>query len=289
MHGKRVAHDPSPTYPEWVTIDEGTPGDGISTQAASELSPSDTATRSRSGISSSELLATPVRELDSTDNGRLAVRIAADLERYIIELGWPVGRILYSEAELIAKYGASRSIIREAVRLLEQHTTARMRRGPGGGLVVCAPEADSVTNIVSVYLEYQKVVPNQLFEARVALELSAVELAAARLTESGIARLKQCLEDERNLPVESLWQHTRDIHVVIAEMAESPAFPLFITVLAKLVDARSTEVREDEANAIYYAHSRIVEAIIAGDAALARHRMRRHLEAVNTELPGRRR
>jgi DNA-binding FadR family transcriptional regulator len=288
MHGKRVAHDPSPTYPEWVTIDEGSPGDGISAQAASELSPSDTATRSRSGISSRELLATPVRELDSTDNGRLAVRIAADLERYIIELGWPVGRILYSEAELIAKYGASRSIIREAVRLLEQHTTARMRRGPGGGLVVCAPEADSVTNIVSVYLEYQKVLPNQLFEARVALELSAVELAAARLTESGIARLKQCLEDERNLPVESLWQHTRDIHVVIAEMAESPAFPLFITVLAKLVDARSTEVREDEANAIYYAHSRIVEAIIAGDAALARHRMRRHLEAVNTELPGRR-
>jgi len=223
--------------------------------------------------------------LEQPPNQKLAAGIADDIEHYIIKRGWPVGEVIFSEAELMERYDASRAIIREAARLLEQHTTARMRRGPGGGLVVCAPEPDPVTNVVAVYLEYQGVTPLQLFEARVALELTAVELATSRLSEEGIEKLRAALELEQELPLDTLWRYTRDIHIAIAEVADSPAFPLFVTVLAKLVDARATshasEVRAPE---IYHAHGRIVEAIIAGDAALARHRMRRHLEAITPWL-----
>lgn len=222
--------------------------------------------------------------LEQPSKRKLAAGIAEDIENYIIKHGWPVGEVIFSEAELMERYDASRAIIREAVRLLEQHTTAQMRRGPGGGLVVCEPDSGPVTNVVAVYLEYQGVTPPQLFEARVALELSAVELATARISEEGIQKLRAALDAEQHLRVEDLWQHTRDIHVAIAEVADSPAFPLFVTVLAKLVDARATRASEVRAPAIYHAHGAIVEAIIAGDAALARHRMRRHLEAITPWL-----
>lgn len=215
---------------------------------------------------------------------KLASGIAEDIERYIVGRGWPVGEMIFSEAELMERYNVSRSIIREAVRLLEQHTTAEMRKGRGGGLVVTRPDAGPVTSTVAVYLEYEGVTPLQLFEARVALELSAVELATARLTEDGIKKLRKTLEEERAHSVKELWRYTRDIHVAIAEVAESPAFPLFVTVLTKLVDARATHASETSAPAVYHAHSAIVEAIVAGDASLARHRMRRHLEAITPYL-----
>ena len=168
--------------------------------------------------------------------------------------------------------------------MLEQHTTAEMRKGRGGGLVVTRPDAGSVTSVVAVCLEYAGVTPVQLFEARVALELSAVELATERLSEDGIKKLRTALEAERSLSVQELWLHTHDIHVAIAEVAKSPAFPLFVTVLTKLVDARATHASETRAPDVYHAHSAIVDAIVAGDASLARHRMRRHLEAITPYL-----
>jgi DNA-binding FadR family transcriptional regulator len=223
--------------------------------------------------------------LEQPANRKLAAGIADDIERYIISRGWPVGEVIFSEAELMQRYNASRSIIREAARLLEQHTTARMRKGRGGGLVVTTPDVGPVTNIVAVFLEYESVTPSQLFEARVALELTAVELATERLSEADIGKLRQAIDAERAVSLNELWQHTHDIHVAIAEVAKSPAFPLFVTVLTKLVDARATRrASQVRAPDVYQAHSAIVEAIIAGDASLARHRMRRHLEAITPYL-----
>jgi DNA-binding FadR family transcriptional regulator len=223
--------------------------------------------------------------LEQPSNRKLAAGIADDIEQYIIRRGWPVGEVIFSEADLMERYNASRSIVREAARLLEQHTTARMRKGRGGGLVVTRPDVEPVTNVVAVCLEYEGVTPLQLFEARVALELSAVELATERVTEDDIERLRHAIEAERNIPLDELWRHTHDIHVAIAEVAKSPAFPLFVTVLTKLVDARATShASGTRAPEIYHAHSAIVEAIIAGDASLARHRMRRHLEAITPYL-----
>lgn len=243
------------------------------------LRPADRASAESDGHHDSYLPA-----LEQPSSRKLAAGIADDIERYIIDHDWPVGEVIFLEAELMERYNVSRSIIREAVRLLEQHTTARMRKGRGGGLVVTRPDAGPVTNVVAMFLEYERVTPLQLFEARVALELTAVELATERLTEEGVRKLREVIEAEQRLSVKELWQHTHDIHVVIAEVAESPAFPLFVTVLTKLVDARANHASETRAPAIYHAHSAIVEAIIAGDTALARHRMRRHLEAITPYL-----
>src|SRR5205823_10135158 len=66
----------------------------------------------------------------------LAQRIRADLAR----AGAVAGDVLGSEDEMRERYGVSRQVLREAVRLLEHHGVAKMRRGPGGGLVVTEPD-----------------------------------------------------------------------------------------------------------------------------------------------------
>ena len=70
-----------------------------------------------------------------------AEQVARSIFRDIVARNLPEpGTLLGSEAELTAKYEVSRAVFREAVRILEHHQIATMRRGPGGGLFVVAAE-----------------------------------------------------------------------------------------------------------------------------------------------------
>ncbi len=61
-----------------------------------------------------------------------AARVADRIVEDVIAAGWPVGSIIGSEAELVARYQVSRAVFCEAVRLLEHQQVAQARRGPGG-------------------------------------------------------------------------------------------------------------------------------------------------------------
>ncbi|WP_233283266.1 FadR/GntR family transcriptional regulator [Prescottella equi] len=228
---------------------------------------------------------------DSRGGRRLAETVAARIEKDIIAGGWRTGTILGSEPELIERYGVSRAVFREAVRLVEHHQMASMRRGPGGGLVVTEPDPGVVRHAARVYLRHAEVTREQLFEARMALELAGVVAAAERLTEDGIDRLTESLSTEQQLVSDGVTLgHARNVHSVIAELTGNPAISLFVEVLTQL-DEEMVQQRWDtekpdidtteSASASHEAHEAIVSAIIAGDAPLAQHRMRRHLQAIS--------
>ena len=70
----------------------------------------------------------------------------------VVDRGWPLGEVLGSQSELIERYGVSRAVFREAVRLVENQQVAFMRRGPGGGLVVTEPTVDAIIDAAVLYL-----------------------------------------------------------------------------------------------------------------------------------------
>jgi DNA-binding FadR family transcriptional regulator len=214
---------------------------------------------------------------------KLAEKIASDIERDILAAGWPVGTIIGSEKDLLDKYTVSRAILREAIRLLEHHMVATMRRGPGGGLIVTAPDPEVVTGSVARYLEYQHATPPTIFQVRKALELVAVEMTAQRIDEEKITELRDLIQREKD---PASYPHTsRHWHIVIAEMTGNPALALFVTSLVRLTDEAVSQIqaihpRDTNPPGVHHAHSKITEAIIAGDTGLARHRTLRHLEAI---------
>src|SRR5438067_13885634 len=73
-------------------------------------------------------------ELERVPGEKLGVVVARQIEAEILDRGFPVGEVVGSEAGLIERYGVSRAVLREAIRLLEHRNVAAMRRGPGGGL-----------------------------------------------------------------------------------------------------------------------------------------------------------
>jgi DNA-binding FadR family transcriptional regulator len=238
-------------------------------------------------------------------NGRkLAEVVANEIEREIMEAGWPVGQVVGSESDLLARFQVSRSVFREAVRIVETHRVARMRRGPNGGLVVTTPDSQSLARSAALVLDFQNVTGPQLAQARMAVELVSVQQAVKQIDEAGIQRLKDTLRmevEEKNeaeaegAAVGVLGGIEHDLHVVISELAENPALKLFVDVLISLTstshgttkfrsEVRNEEARLEVAEAVHAAHEGIVNAIIRGDAAQAQHRMRRHLEAMSAWL-----
>lgn len=224
--------------------------------------------------------ATPVRSLhgDLETGSKLAAVVANRIARDIAALGWPEGHVLGSEPELLERYGVSRAVFREAVRLVEHQQLARMRRGPGGGLVVSIPTVESVMDAFTIYLFYMRVEIDEVFEARLALEETVAELAPARVGETDIDALRGLLAREREGTVED----NRELHALLASITGNPALEFFVELLnqatAPYVDepARVGSTARVESA---HAHAAIAESVLAGNDGLARHRMRKHLEA----------
>ncbi len=219
-----------------------------------------------------------------------AAKIARDLEAEIVRRGWATGESLGSEHALQERFGVSRSVLREAVRLVEHHQVARMRRGPGGGLIICEPDAGPATRAVVIYLEYLGTTLGDLLNARLVLEPLAASLAAERIDEAGIARLRAVLRGEEQWRP-GLPTPRDEFHIALAEQSKNPVLQLFIDVLMRLTTRYALQSRTDTAteaveavDRMHVDHSEIVAAVTSGDAARAKTLSERHVEAVTAWL-----
>ena len=218
----------------------------------------------------------PLRSSAGPDRKR-AARVADLIVEDVMALGWPVGAVLGHEAALLERYGVSRAVYREAVRLVENQQVARTRRGPGGGLVITEPTVDAVTEAVVLYLHRVDARLDEVVEARLVLEDMATRLAAERLDDDDEPVLQGFTHE-----TETDLSDARALHLVVARASKNPALELFVDVLdeaAKLYSRRWKSVAKAVTAETAHAHAQIAEAVLAGDPDLAARRMRKHLEA----------
>ena len=211
--------------------------------------------------------------------------VARDVFRQVVSDGWPVGTFLGSEPGLMKRYGVSRGVLREAVRLLEHHDIAAMRRGPRGGLFVSEPGLAPVSDTVALYLDRRGMDVGSLAELRTGVEMATVDRVVDKVDDDVRSRLCLVLEAERAAPGQDFVQVAgHDLHAVIAHLTRNPVLELVALVLIRLAvmhqvnrAGRRPRALIDE---VTRAHERIVEAIVSEDRQLVRHRMRRHLDAL---------
>ena len=224
-----------------------------------------------------------------------ASTIARHIEADIIRRGWPIGESLGSERALQERYRVSRSVLREAVRLVEHHKVARMRRGPSGGLLVCEPDAGPRPRQSSSTSGTW--VPRS---ATCSMRASCWNPWRPPLPPNGSTKpaSKDCapLCTRRNSRNPGVAGAADDFFLVLAEQTKNPVLQLFIDVLMRLTaryarDSRQSASEAVEARADASRPVRIVSAVTAGDSARAKTLSERHLGAVTDGLsptaPGR--
>lgn len=243
----------------------------------------ETLTKPRVGLHRS---ATDQRVSSGRRAEKLASQVAARIERQVIKMGWPEGKVLGREPDLIQKHQVSRQVMREAIRLLEFHGVAHMRRGPAGGLVVSRPDSDNLARSVALFLEHARVTHEQILSLRMLLELHCVDRVIDSLDDAGVQAIRAAAADESKRRPTDPFQEYGKLHRLLPELARDPALVLFIHILRVL----STERMSDEQHAQFFARHHkhycreleaIADAIVARDKGAARAHMRTHLQRID--------
>jgi DNA-binding FadR family transcriptional regulator len=231
------------------------------------------------------LASTVLSPVPGARDPKLAERIAASLEADVLRAGWPVGMVIGSEDQLIARYGVGRAVIREAIRLAEHRQVVRMRRGRGGGLVVVEPDVSAVTESLEIFLEYAQADVDDLLEARQVLEgFAAAAAAAAPLGAAELHALRQAARDTPECAEAATGSGAPLTHELIADATGNAALSLFVRATASLTDQRCGRPAGTRLGhgpppgSAQGSHAAIAEAIASGNAELARNLMRAEIE-----------
>lgn len=181
------------------------------------------------------------------------------------------GAKLPSEPLLAESFGVSRTVIREAVRVLETSGYLDVRRGSAGGTFVSERVPDEFRpSRGSVALPMAD--DRQLLEARLAIELKLIETAACR-SPRDLLDLRTALSHSANpnaTPARATNALT-DFHLTLSHLAANPLLSHFLSELVRPIRTTiSSRVRDRAWVAQCHAqHEAIARAVEEGDSARA--------------------
>ena len=128
--------------------------------------------------------------------GRFASVVVEELAHAVIRGALPTGDVLPTEPVLCRQFGFSRTVIREALKLLEERGLVKVEQGRG---TTVQPRSswnllDPV--IIRIALEYDDDMSllDSLVAVRRVLEQEMAQAAAERLTADELERLRECIE-----------------------------------------------------------------------------------------------
>ncbi|WP_232666436.1 FadR/GntR family transcriptional regulator [Pseudonocardia sp. TRM90224] len=215
--------------------------------------------------------------LPPPQRGLLTESISRQLRSDILSGKLPVGSKLPSERELAAQFGASRNVLREALRRLEaQHL---IEVAPGRGSFVTDSSTTDARGYDALYRASRPSV-RQVMEARIAIEVETVGLASERATHAELATIRAA--NDRMLHATDFVakaQADLDFHEAIAVASGNPVLRVMLSSISGMMFEVMLRSNSDPSIAEPGVphHPEILEAIEARDVHRARHCMYEHL------------
>lgn len=214
---------------------------------------------------------------------RLVDRVVKELEELIITGQLQPDTKLPPERELAEQLGVSRTVVREAVRILV--TKGLLETRPGVGTLVREMTRDQVVEPLNLLLRNRtngEISFDQLHQVRSILEVEIAGLAALEATETEIGRLKELLASMEAVHDDSdqLAVHDANFHSTLAKMTHNPLLAILVDSIRDLLQeyiARVTPYLDPRQENLQL-HQHLLERIQARDEEGARQAMRDNLE-----------
>jgi GntR family transcriptional repressor for pyruvate dehydrogenase complex len=212
---------------------------------------------------------------------RASSSIADQIRQAIVTGKLDQGERLPPERELAEQFGVSRVTVRDALRALEAMGLIEVKVGARGGAFVTVPSGSIVGQTMSDMMMMSAVSPEDIVEARLAVELGTVTLACARATDDDVATMRRHVEEAsaaiaaKTYTREMSW----DFHALIAEAAHNGAIEGLTHSFRSSLSMHPIRTREGaRAHALSVEeHERIFAAIERHDGQAARREMATHL------------
>ncbi|MCI7352751.1 MAG: GntR family transcriptional regulator [[Actinobacillus] rossii] len=225
---------------------------------------------------------------NNTIQCRAYVKIANQIKREISNGAYGVGDRLPTEREISETLKVSRTIVREAIVMLEVERLVEVKKG-SGVYIKSLPNKNSKEKNNPL----PDVGPFELLQARQLLESGICEFAAKLANKKDITRLKNILKKEKELLAQNLDDYTADqeFHLAIAEITQND---VLITLQEQLWQYRfnnamwtqlHTRILQKDIHHLWIEdHENILNAIQKKSPSLARKSMWQHLENVKSKL-----
>jgi GntR family transcriptional regulator, transcriptional repressor for pyruvate dehydrogenase complex len=168
-------------------------------------------------------------------------RVVGLLEASIIDGRFEAGGRLPTESQLGAQLGVSRTVVRDALRVLEARGLIEIRRG--AGTRVRESTADAYVNAAAMLLIRSDLTVGDVLEARAALESNLAVIAAQNRSEEDLVQIEAALEefahavDSRD-PASAARCHV-EFHTQLVRATRLPALDILIRPLQQMMLATS--------------------------------------------------
>ena len=214
--------------------------------------------------------------------------IADQLLRRIGERHLRPGDALPTERELTAAFGAGRSSVREALRMLESKGVIE---DFGNGAFVVAGYANPLNSSLQLLLELDQATMRDVYELRLMLECEAAGLAAERHGEQHVAVMDEAIaEMEAALAggddADRYIEADLRFHVAIADATRNGVILHAMGAVREVIRRALTSIFRiaGSPQRSLEQHRAIRDAIAARDAESARREMRAHLLRVESDV-----
>lgn len=225
----------------------------------------------------------PVERQSLTD------QVVRHLTQLVAEGTWPAGSMLPSEPELARGLGVSRTVVREAVRVLLSRGMLTVQQGRGTAVVNA--EHWELGEPLARAAQADRSGMRHWLEIRQALEVASATLAAERADAEDRERISQALQHLMKVVGSGQAYAEADLafHLAIAKASHNPQLerllgPLLPSLreLREQLERHSLDTRSREPS--NREHAAITKAILAGDVAAAAAAMAAHQRSVATEV-----
>jgi GntR family transcriptional regulator, transcriptional repressor for pyruvate dehydrogenase complex len=212
--------------------------------------------------------------------------VASILSEKIISGEFPEKTLLPPERELCETMGVSRTVVREAIKVLESRGLVRIERGRG--MLVQEAGSAPVSENLKLLLRRRGHVIEDLLEVRKLLEVGIAGLAARRRTATNLAAMAAALTVMQERPGEPVGYADADVefHAELARAAQNPVVAVLLEPLTDLL--RESRLKSFAGPKMVKLrlrqHKEIFERVKTRDAEGAREAMRKHLSDTEKDL-----
>lgn len=214
-------------------------------------------------------------------------KIISDIDNKISEGVLLPDQKLPSERQLSAHYRVSRTVVREAIKVLSEKGLVEVK--VGRGTYITKPARGNVTKALQRVIHSSDSTIEDIIEVREELELATIRKAVVHAKPDGLRKLTNIcrLMDDDYIKVDEFVAKDAEFHLALAELTGNKIFYLLISSFYDMTDKALfdlTHMIPADIDETRKQHWTFVRAIEQKDLPLAERTVRIHMGLIRQEV-----
>ena len=220
---------------------------------------------------------------------RYSEQIAEMIQNRILKDRLEIGTSLPSEKELALEFQVSRSVIREALRILETSGLVNIKKGPSGGIFVSHVYHKPIKHSLNNMITSGEVTVDHLFDVRLLIEPRIAMEAAVHAKNKDLKRLRELITDSsHHLDDPShLKRNNLHFHLMLAKASGNPVLSILLESVFEILVELSLDFLDLSLEKHFFqVHKEIFQAIEKKRPEDAKRLIEKDIQDVRDKLKG---